>query len=269
MTTPPFRVVLLTKDNHLGRYLEARLAETGLLAAVVHEVRLDAVGERARYAWRTARREGFARTANVMLAEVYEALFRRAELREAQQRILPLPAPNAAPTYERHRVEGLNSESARALLARLQPDLFVVHATGILGPKTYQLARRLAVNIHCGVLPEYRGHASTFWALWNHDYENLGVSVHEIAKIVDTGRVFRLGRVPHEPGDTDFTVWLRAFRVGVDLAVDIARRLARGEELQAVTLDGAPGPHYPRRSFTEYVRYRLGARSPRPVGPRT
>jgi len=254
------RVVLLTKDNHLGRYLEARLARTGHLAAVVHEVRLANRQEKVRYAWKFAKKEGFARTLDVMLYDAYESLFRRGELRRALDAILPIPPRASAPGYTLHTVRSLNAPETRELLASLRPDVFVVHATGILSPKTYELAGTLAMNIHCGVLPEYRGHASTFWALWNRDVRNVGVSVHEIAKIVDTGRVLRLGRVDVGPDDTDITAWLRAVKTGVDLTIDVIERLARGAEPGVATLEGDTGPHYPRRGFTDYLGYRLGRR---------
>lgn len=254
------RVVLLTKDNHIGRYLEARLAQTGHLAAVMHEVRLANRQEKLRYAWKFARKEGVGRTLDVMLYDVYESLFRRGELRRALDALLPIPARSGAPGYETHTVRSLNAPESRELLASLKPDVFVVHATGILSPKTYEIAGRLAMNIHCGVLPEYRGHASTFWALWNRDVRNVGVSVHEIAKIVDTGRVLRLGRVDLRADDTDITAWLRAVKTGVDLTIDVIGRLARGEDVGVATLEGGPGPHYPRRGFLDYLGYKLGRR---------
>jgi hypothetical protein len=256
------RVVLLTKDNHIGRYLEARLAATGHLAAVVHEVRLANRQEKIRYAWKFAKKEGFGRTLDVMLYDAFESLFRKGELRQAMETLLPIPERLSAPGYPRHTVRSLNAPESRELIASLKPDVFVVHATGILSPKTYELASKLAMNIHCGVLPEYRGHASTFWALWNRDTSNVGVSVHEIAKIVDTGRVLRLGRVDIRPEDTDITAWLRAVKTGVDLTIDVIQRLGRGEDPGVATLEGDSGPHYPRRGLTDYLGYKLG-RKPR------
>jgi hypothetical protein len=256
----PLRVVLLTKNNHLGRYLEARLAATGHLAAVVHEVRLANRQEKLRYAWKFAKKEGIGRTLDVMLYDAYEALMRRGELRRALDTLLPIPERAGAPAYPLHTVRSLNAPETRELLTSLRPDVFVVHATGILSPKTYELAGMLAMNIHCGVLPEYRGHASTFWALWNRDARNVGVSVHEIAKIVDTGRVLRLGRVELRPDDTDVTAWLRAVAAGADLTIDVVRKLAAGEDPGAATLEGGPGPHYPRRGLTDYLGYKLGRR---------
>ena len=253
----PLRVVLLTKDNHLGRYLEARLAPSGHLVGVIHEERLANRGEKLRYAWRFARKEGIGRTANVLLYDVYEALFRRGELARSLATLLPIPASPGAPAYPRHQVRSLNAPASRELLATLRPDVLVVHATGILSPATYELAGRLAMNIHCGVLPEYRGHASTFWALRKGDVENVGVSVHEIARVVDTGRVLRIGRVEIHPEDTDITAWLRAMRLGCDLTLEVIERLARGEDPGATNPMGAAGPHYRRRGLSDYLGYKL------------
>ena len=260
------RVVLLSKDHRLTHYLEARLADVGALAGVVYEERLRTPRERFAYARGIAKREGIARTVDIILYELWDGLARGGAFRRAAERIVPLPADDRARmAVPRHVVRSLNAPDARALIASLEPDLLVVHATGILKAETFGLARVAALNVHCGVLPEYRGHASTFWALSRGDTGNIGVTVHLVAKTVDTGLLVRQGRVTPEPGDDDLTLWFKSFRLGTDLVVDAVHEVASGAPLSTRAYEGATGPHYGRKGFLDYVRYRLGRRPIRPT----
>jgi methionyl-tRNA formyltransferase len=45
------------------------------------------------------------------------------------------------------------------------------------------------VNIHGGILPQYRGLDSEYWAILNQDYENIGVTVHKVVEKVDYGDI--------------------------------------------------------------------------------
>jgi hypothetical protein len=268
MTRP--KVVLLTKDNRLGRYLEQQLASRTNLVATIHETRQDSIGHRFRHARSLFRQVGMVEALDILGYELHDRVFRARELTAVCDAVLPMPGADGAAPVPRHTFASLNAPEAHARLAELQPDVIVVHATGILAPSTFGMARRLAMNLHCGVLPEYRGHASTFWAMQRGDVDNVGVSIHEVAAKVDTGRLLRVGRVPLGPEDTDMTAWIRAFRRGVDLVVDVIEEMERTGDVTALPPAGPPGPHYGRRRLSDHLRFVLGWRRPttQPKEPR-
>lgn len=246
------RVVLLTKRHALSYHLAARLAERGLLSAVLFERGMSDTAARVKYISGYAKRFGLWRTADFVLYELVEGTI-RAGAQEHAATLVPSPTlPNAVP---QHDVESCNSPEARALIAAAAPDIIVVHATGILGKDTFGLAKVAAINVHGGVLPEYRGHASTYWALKRADYGNIGVTLHEVRPKVDTGRVFALGRVAVGPEDDDLTLWHRAIMLGADLLVDALEAYRETGVLPEVALDGAPGPHYPRRGLMGHLAW--------------
>ena len=45
------------------------------------------------------------------------------------------------------------------------------------------------INIHGGILPQYRGLDSEYWATLNSDFGNIGVTVHKIVEKVDFGDI--------------------------------------------------------------------------------
>jgi hypothetical protein len=251
------RVVVLSKDHRLTAYLEQRLAQAGCLAGVLHEVRLRNRRELWNYGRRSIRRDGLLRTADAYAYELWDRAFRRGEFARLADEVVPLEAVPGADAIPRISVTSLNSAEAREAIARLAPDILVVHATGILKPATYEVARLAAINIHCGVLPEYRGHASTFWSLSRGDYGNIGVTLHLVAPTVDTGALVRLGRVTPTAGDNDISLWFRAFRLGVDLLLDSVREAQASGSLSTGRYEGAFGPHYPRKGLTDYLGWRL------------
>jgi methionyl-tRNA formyltransferase len=249
------RVVLLTKPYPLATLLQQRLAATGFLVGVIHEQSGLSCRRAGRALRRLVKQRGVGRAVDVLAYQVYQRLFRARELR---RRFDALPTPHAdaaSPDVALRTFPTLNSPEARAAIRDLAPDLIVVHATGILKPETFGLAP-LAVNLHCGVLPEYRGHDSTFWALVADDFGRVGATLHVIDAGVDTGTVIAQRRVSCGPGANDFDAWVSSFVAGVDLAVSLVEQLARGAPLTFEAPSGPPtSKHYPRKGLTDYVAF--------------
>jgi hypothetical protein len=248
------RVVMLTKPYPLAEVLERRIAATGCLAGVVHE---EPPG-----GWRSVRREtrrlvtrvGVTRAIDVVAYQIYQRLFRARELRRRMGALLAALPPRPASGVPRSSFATLNDPDARAAIRALAPDVLIVHGTGILRPETFGLAP-LAVNVHCGVLPEYRGHDSTFWALLAGDFDNVGVSLHVIDAGVDTGTLIAQGRVKCGPDDSDIDVWVSAFAVGVELAVELVETLRYGHPVPLQPATGVRGKHYGRKGLTDFVAF--------------
>jgi hypothetical protein len=248
------RVVLLTKPYPLATALERRIAATGCLAGVVHEQPRSGWRAATREAQRLIKRLGVLRTADVLAYQLYQRVARARELNRRMAALLAAqPAPPAR-DVPRAVFPTLNSPEAHAAIRALAPDLLIVHGTGILKPDTFGLAP-LAVNLHCGVLPEYRGHDSTFWALHRGDFDRVGASLHVIDAGVDTGSLIAVARVPCGPADGDLDVWMSAFDAGVDLAVELVETLRAGRPLKVQRNVGPPGKHYGRKGLSDYLAF--------------
>ena len=249
------RVVLLTKRYPLAAALETRIAATGCLVGVVHEEKPSGLRRSLEDVRKLAARLGVLRALDVVAYQVYQRAFRARDLRRHYAALDTRPAAGVP----RFTFPTLNSEEARAAIRALAPDVLVVHGTGILKPATFELAP-LAVNLHCGVLPEYRGHDSTFWALRAGDYDRVGCSLHVIDAGVDTGTLIAEARVPCGPGDSDLDAWFAAFAAGVDLAVGLIETLRRGAPPTYRPAVGKPGKHYGRKGLTDYLAFALRRR---------
>src|SRR5262249_43176407 len=86
-------------------------------------------------------------------------------------------------------------------LATLQPDLHLVWSHSmLLSPEVLQVPRLGSVNVHGGLLPEYRGGHVMQWAMINGQQET-GVTLHHIDEHLDTGPIIAQRRFPIAPDD--------------------------------------------------------------------
>ena len=73
------------------------------------------------------------------------------------------------------------------ILKNKKLDLIIVFGTSILNKNIYSLAKYSTINLHTGILPEYRGVDSVIWAFKNNDFKNIGFTIHHVDNGIDTG----------------------------------------------------------------------------------
>ena len=87
-------------------------------------------------------------------------------------------------------LNNINSAEGLAKIKALAPDIMVSVRYGIiLKNPLIALAKHGVINLHSGLLPDYRGVMATFWALVNGE-KTLASSLHFIDdSSIDTGRI--------------------------------------------------------------------------------
>ena len=84
-----------------------------------------------------------------------------------------------------------NFDNLCSELDKLPQVIIIIFGTSFIkGGSIRFLESRLAMNIHAGVSPEYRGSACNFWALYDNCPELVGVSLHRLTDKVDEGDVY-------------------------------------------------------------------------------
>lgn len=136
--------------------------------------------------------------------------------------------------------DDINAQEVLDRLAAEKPDLILDHGTSIVKDETLQTAD-LALNLHWGLSPYYRGTNCTEWALINWDPYNIGVTIHKLTKIIDGGSLLAQARATVEPQDTVDSINMQLTCLGTDLALGVIRKLERGEEIRFVDQDCALG----------------------------
>jgi len=134
------------------------------------------------------------------------------------------------------------SERVRSLV----PDLILTHSYSMrLAPDILAIPKYGAVNVHGGLLPQYRGCNPIQWALLNRELET-GVTMHHMTSEVDAGDIIAQRRVPILFTDTWRDVLAR-----VTEATDTLLSEELGQLLSGVSArqpqDETRARRYPRR----------------------
>jgi methionyl-tRNA formyltransferase len=228
------RVIVITGDGLEHHYVTNKLAaKIPLAGIVVDHGKPVRTSEKIRRYFRRY-------TVFQLLSRVWLALLRKVWGSSAnrQQALLSVFGRENCLEFLRpellHHVHGINTPDGVRTVASLEPDVILVYGTGIVGGKVLSLARTLALNMHTGISPFYRGCDCAFWPLYNQELHMLGATVHECVKDVDGGRIFATTGIKLQAKDDLFAVFARCVDAGADLYV------LKTQELLEHGLVGAP-----------------------------
>jgi folate-dependent phosphoribosylglycinamide formyltransferase PurN len=96
----------------------------------------------------------------------------------------------------------INSAENKESLKKIEPDLIVVVGTRRLKKDLYSIAEKGAINLHCGILPFYRGADSEFWALCYNHPDEVGLSIHFLDEELDAGDIILQEKLEVKPKDS-------------------------------------------------------------------
>lgn len=148
-----------------------------------------------------------------------------------------------------------NSAEGLRTLGEHAPDLVIsVRYRRILGAEAIAVARHGVLNLHSGLLPEYKGMMATFWAMLNGD-ATIGCTAHYIVDAgIDTGPVIGRARLPSNPQCSYLANVLSLYPPGCALIVDAVKRIERGEPV-AGTPQPAGGRYYSTPTEADLARF--------------
>ena len=113
-------------------------------------------------------------------------------------------------------------------VASLNVDLFIVVAYRILPTNYLEIPKFGAINIHASLLPKYRGAAPIQWALMNGD-EFTGISIFQIEKKVDTGKIIFQDTIKIENEDNFETLSIKLSKLGGEALIKSLDMLYKGK----------------------------------------
>ena len=82
-----------------------------------------------------------------------------------------------------------NDDECISYIRKIQPDIIVSFGTGLLRSEVYQESRVCSLNVHRGYITEYRGLDSDLWALYNKEFDKIGVTIHYLNERLDAGGI--------------------------------------------------------------------------------
>jgi methionyl-tRNA formyltransferase len=134
---------------------------------------------------------------------------------------------------------------AEELLA-LEPDLFLIwHYSMLLPPSILGVPVLGTVNVHGGLLPDYRGGHVLQWAILNGERET-GVTLHYVDERIDTGPVIAEARIEIGRDDDAASLSIALRDAGLRLLREHWRPIAHGDAPATAQPDG--GRQWPLRT---------------------
>ncbi len=112
----------------------------------------------------------------------------------------------------------------------LQADILITAAYGQYVPERLLKGFRYALNVHGSLLPKYRGGAPIQRALMNGE-KTTGVSIMQMEKRLDAGKVYAQAEYEILPGDTASDLFVRLSLLGRDLLMNVLEDIYFGRNV--------------------------------------
>lgn len=154
------------------------------------------------------------------------------------------------------RIANINSREFREHLISTGVDLIIsVSCPQILRKKILSTPEFGCINVHYGLLPDYRGMYPSFWVLANGE-EKTGVSVHYMVEKVDAGDILVQIEEPIRNDDTFYSLVGRLKSTIGPRALISAVRKIKDHDLSITPNDPGRGNYYSVPSRKDFLRFR-------------
>lgn len=121
-----------------------------------------------------------------------------------------------------------DNDEALAWLHEKAPDLLIVVAFGMILPKSWlEAAKVAAVNVHASLLPRWRGAAPIERSLLAGDRET-GISIMQMEEGLDTGAVYARKSVVITDKTTGAELWSLLASMGAELLIETLPKIMQG-----------------------------------------
>ena len=133
----------------------------------------------------------------------------------------------------------INSNDGIEKLQSSDPDLIVSIRYGtIIQSAVIAIPRFGILNLHSGILPQYRGVMATFWAMLNSD-KHIGCTLHYIIDgTIDTGPIVSIYQKKRNAKTDYFTNVIGLYPSGCELIIKAVKIIESGESLEQKSVKG-------------------------------
>lgn len=128
-------------------------------------------------------------------------------------------------TYDIHQPETVEA------IRRLRPDVICILGGTAPAREIIDIPTSGVINIHTGLIPDYRGVRSAEWAILNDNLENLAATVHFVKAEADRERIIAQEAVEVEADDDEVSLECKLIHAGIERVCDTLLRMQIGGRL--------------------------------------
>ena len=204
------RIVVVSTDADISSVaatiIKQRLFEGCDLTFIRHD--MYNMSGAVRFISRRIKRYGLKRVCNECALRVYLKLFGKKIL-------------NSKDVQFDYSFKEINSDLTIRRIQEINPDVIVAVAPGIFSKEFISSMPCSIINIHNGITPRYRG-TGNIWALHEGNYDQVGVTIHEIDEGIDTGSILAQSLLDlSRPSVNIQNIDMLAFIEGANLVCDV------------------------------------------------
>jgi hypothetical protein len=127
--------------------------------------------------------------------------------------------------------ENLSSKKTADFLRLSRPDSVYVYGASMIRGELFNALPEYTINLHSGIVPRYKGYASTFWAFYFLEPNWAGGSFHIVGKGADSGPIIHQIVPELSRGDTMHEVACKMTLKAGDEVLKIIDSLSGGGSL--------------------------------------
>ena len=113
-------------------------------------------------------------------------------------------------------VDNVNSKKLSDWLINYSPDIVFLYGASIINKTNLKFFPKYTINLHSGIVPRYKGHASGFWSFYYLEPNWSGHSYHLINENIDNGNIIHQSCPILERGDNLQTVASKSAYKAID-----------------------------------------------------
>ena len=104
-------------------------------------------------------------------------------------------------------------------------DLAVSFGVGLLKKVVFNRCPLGTINVHRGIAKTYRGLDSDLWAIFNYDFDNIGVTLHYVDANLDTGDILNSASLVRSPDMDIYHLRFWTTMMATDMLLNILKDL--------------------------------------------
>jgi methionyl-tRNA formyltransferase len=137
----------------------------------------------------------------------------------------------------------INSTEVYENIKNFSPDVIIVRGTTIIKKPLINTKVKYFLNIHGGIVPNYRNVHGQFWSYYHKDYSNMGSSILHLSKGIDNGNIALMSNLQKPPKSLK-DLHLNILTLSNKLTEKLINNLIIGEELESTEQNREIRPFY-------------------------
>jgi len=105
-------------------------------------------------------------------------------------------------------------------LRRKKPKVGFIFGAPLLPKEIYSIPEYGCVNIHTGLVQHYRGVDSSYWAIYEENFDKIGTTLHYIDSSIDGGDIIDQDTVKVVETDTPDKLFFKTCQLGFVMLID-------------------------------------------------